>query len=214
MSRSRGSRTWILCGLLILVGYGFVLGLDQPVYRVTAGWEIESIGIGALCRVWGYYPSWLFVAVAMLLIDRRRLAGQPVHRVVARAQLLFLSPLVAGIAGELAKLLFRRERPSMHDGAWVFRDFSDRFFYGGGLALPSSDCAVAFAGAFVLTRLYPAAMPLWLLGAVACGLARLQTGAHFLSDAYVGALIGVLSGWIVWRLSLRSIRDHATVLRH
>jgi undecaprenyl-diphosphatase len=57
--------------------------------------------------------------------------------------------------------------------------------------MPSSHALVAFAGAAALARLFPRATPIWYALAVGCGITRLLSGAHFLSDVVVGALIGV-----------------------
>ena len=105
-----------------------------------------------------------------------------------------------------ASLEIRRERPLYHEGAYVFRAYAERPLDGGGLGMPSGDVAIASAAAFVLLRLYPAGWIVWLamvLGVVVC---RVGGGSHFLSDAYLGAVVGCLMALTVCRLNRRTMR--------
>ncbi len=127
-------------------------------------------------------------------------SAQPrVRRAYARALLLALAPTLSGIAGALLQLIIRRERPWAAGGAYVFRPFSDRPLYGGGLAMPSSHAVVAFGAAFALARLFPRTAPVWYFVAAGCALTRVAVRAHFLSDVTLGALVAwaVVAG--LWR---------------
>jgi membrane-associated phospholipid phosphatase len=96
-------------------------------------------------------------------------------------------------------MLFRRERPGLHDGEWVFRAFTDRPFDTRDLGLPSSHVVVAFAGSAVLARLFPGAAPVVYLLAAGCGLSRVLARAHFVSDSVTGALAGWAVGAVLWK---------------
>ena len=73
---------------------------------------------GRLLRVMGFLPLWLLAAAA-LWVSNPTQAGR------RGAILLAIGPTLAGGVGELLKLLIRRERPILTDGAYVFRSFSD-----------------------------------------------------------------------------------------
>jgi membrane-associated phospholipid phosphatase len=192
--------------IVVLAGFVVSLLLDERAYRVTGNGSMESWAVWWMFRTMGYLPFWILVAVALLLIDRQRFAGRPVRRVTQRAELLFWSVILAGIAANVLKIVIRRERPLYHDGAYVFRDHAERPFDGGGLGMPSGDMAIASAAAFVLLRLYPAGWIVWvpmLLGVAVC---RVGGGPHFLSDVYLGAVVGCLAALLVWRLNRRTMR--------
>ena len=147
---------------------------------------------GRLLRVMGYLPLWFAAALALAMHDGR-------ERGYRRALLLGLAPALTGLAGEMLKLLFRRERPGAHDGAYFLRPFSERTFSTSGLALPSSHAIVAFGGAAILSRLFPRAWPVWWALAWGCGLSRVAAGAHFLSDIVVAAIAAWLIVFGIWR---------------
>ena len=149
---------------------------------------------GRLLRVTGSLVFWAPLAVAVWLEDRGR---QP--RGAGRAWLLLFGPALAGGVAELLKVVLRRERPGLHDGAYFFRPFVERLFDTRDLGLPSSHTMVAFGGASVLARLFPRAAPVGYLLAAGCAASRVMAGAHFVSDVTVGALAGWLVGAVLWR---------------
>ena len=143
-------------------------------------------------------PTWLLVALALTLIDRRVNRHRSKWTHLFRAIPLLAATALGGIMAETVKLLVRRQRPEFHDGAYGFRPFSDNPFNGSGLGMASSHTAVAFAAAFVLTRMHPAAAPVWYFIAAGTGLSRVVDGGHFLSDVWVGAALGLVAGNLVW----------------
>jgi membrane-associated phospholipid phosphatase len=202
----RGAWRWIIVTVVVLAGFVVAHLLDGPAYRVTGDGSMESSAVWWMFRTMGYLPFWILVAAALLLIDLRRYAGRPVRRVTRRAELVFWSVLLAGIAANLLKLVIRRERPLYHDGAYVFREFLERPFDGGGLGMPSGDMAIASAAAFVLIRLYPGGTIVWLAMLLGVAVCRVGGGSHFLSDVYLGAVVGFLAALVVWRLNRRTMR--------
>jgi membrane-associated phospholipid phosphatase len=146
---------------------------------------------GRLLRVMGFLGTWIALAIAVALQE----GTEPARRALAkrRAHLLFWSAAVGGLVAEVMKLLLRRERPGIHDGAYGFRSFAERTWSTAGLALPSSHALVAFAGAAMLARLYPRARWVGYTLAAGCGITRVLAHAHFLSDVVLAAGLG----WIV-----------------
>jgi membrane-associated phospholipid phosphatase len=56
---------------------------------------------------------------------------------------------------------------------------------------------VAFAAAATLARLFPEASILWYGLALGCALTRVASGAHFMSDVVVAALVGYGATYIL-----------------
>jgi membrane-associated phospholipid phosphatase len=145
-------------------------------------------------RVMGFLPTW-FVAALALYIQTR--PTDPV-RATRRAWYLAVAPTAAGLLAEILKLLLRRERPEANAGLYGFRAWSDQPFSTVGLALPSSHTMVAFGAATALARLFPRARWLWFTLAIGCGVTRILSRAHFLSDVALGAVMGWTVAWAVW----------------
>ena len=164
----------------LLDGWAWVHLVDPRVYEKD---------LGRMFRIVGYLPLWLLLALALWRTtgDRRR------------AVLLAASPALGGLLAEALKILLRRERPNLHDGLYVFRSFADQPFATKALGLPSSHALVAFAGAWMLARLYPRASAVWLMLGAGCALTRVQAHAHFLSDVVVAGVAGFVLVEVLWR---------------
>jgi membrane-associated phospholipid phosphatase len=184
---------------VILILLFFIAQLaDQWIFNYFTFPGIYDRAWGRMLRLAGYLPLWSIVALALVLHDwvprRRRTLPQASRR----GLLLLWSTALGGIIAELLKIVFRRERPGLTDGAHVFRPWSDQPFSTARLGLPSSEVAVAFAAATVLARLFPEAWLLWYLLAVGCALTRVASGAHFMSDVLLAALVGYVSALVLW----------------
>jgi len=97
------------------------------------------------------------------------------------------------VVTEAAKYSFRRERPFQGDGAGSF--------FQNGSSFPSGHAAAAWSIASVIAHEYPGPLTK-LLAYGAAGLisySRVRAGQHFPSDVLVGALIGELSAYTVYR---------------
>ncbi len=144
---------------------------------------------GRMLRTIGYLPFWLIAGLALWLQSRDR----------RRALLLALTPGVAGLIDELLKILSQRERPGLHDGAYVFRSFTGAWWKTSDIGLPSSHAIVAFSAAWILCRLYPRASVVWIGLATGCAITRVAAQAHFLSDVTVAAVAGLVVAEGMWR---------------
>jgi len=161
------------------------LWLDPVAYHQVGPVDLTRYDWGRMLRVMGTLYVWVPLALAVWLQARDR---QPAR--ARRAWLLAIAPVVAGLLAELLKLLIRRERPSLHDGEYVYRSFADRTLDSHDLGFPSSHVTVAFAGATIVAGQYPRAGPVAYLLALGCAITRLTAQAHFLSDLVGGALVG------------------------
>lgn len=176
--------------------------LDDLAYRSFAFEDVYDDDFGRMLRVMGYVPLWLAAAAALVLHDAPLLEVSRWTR-WARGTLLVAGVAGAGIAGELLKLVLRRERPRAHEGEYVFRSFAERPFSSGGLAWPSSHAIVAFGAAAMLSRLFPRAWIVWWALAWGCALTRVADQAHFFSDIVTSAVVAWLVVALLWRLHAR-----------
>jgi hypothetical protein len=194
-------RAWrlVLFAVLAALGFGATLLLDGPVYQLyrTGGPRIRP-PFQQLFHAVGLVGFWLLIALGFLVVDvwrRRRIGRENVWR---RARVLLVPVLLAGLSGEVLKVVIRRERPLEH-GTYVFRPWGQGWDNAAGLALPSTHACVAFAGALALLRLHRRAGLVLIVAAVACSVTRIQVQAHFLSDVYLGAVVGLVAERLVNR---------------
>ena len=173
------------------------------------GWVAEHVRFGRIyetdwgrmLRNFGYLPFWLLAAIALALQDRER------REWWRRGALLLAAPTVAGIVGELLKIVVRRMRPPDVGSAYAFRAFSDHPFSSRGFGFPSSHAVVAFAAAAILSRMFPRARVVWYAAAGGCAVSRLLAHAHYLSDVVAAALIGLAVAALLWRYSATPARS-------
>jgi len=184
----------VAAGLVTLLS----LLLDPWVWTHLSNPSVYEHDWGRLLRVTGSLVLWAPLALAIGLELRARTGpGSGAWRLLA-------APLVAGAAAEVLKLLVRRERPGLHQGAYVFRGFAERPFDTHDIGFPSSHATVAFAGAAVLARLYPRAGAVGYALAFGCAATRVLAQAHFASDVVAGCIAGWAIGtWMGrgWRSS-------------
>jgi len=192
----RGPETLFAATLIVL----FVIAqmTDQWVFHHFTYAGIYERGWGRLLRIPGYLPAWALVALALVQHDWVPRVRRTLRQASRRGLLLVSSAAIAGAAAELLKLAFRRERPGLTDGVHMFRPWHDQPFSTAELGLPSSEAAVAFAAAAMLARLFPESAMLWYGLALGCGLTRVASAAHFLSDVALAALVGYLVTLILW----------------
>jgi membrane-associated phospholipid phosphatase len=174
-------------------------------------WAYAHLGLARAserdwCRMFraaGYLPTWLLIALGLGLVYSGR-KGDSWPRRLMPALALALAATLSGALGEVVKLLLRRERPNLHNGAYVFRAWGDRTLSNSDLGLPSSHAVVAFGAAFMMTRLWPRAWPVWMLLALGCAATRLFEQAHFLSDVTLSAIVGFGVAWALAGLTKKT----------
>jgi membrane-associated phospholipid phosphatase len=198
MPRRQPGPEMLFTGTLVLLFLGAHVS-DQWIFHHFTLPGIYDRGWGRMLRLAGYLPLWGIVALALVLHDwGPRLRGT-LRQASRRGLLLFWSAAVGGIVAELLKVAFHRERPGLTDGVHVLRPWSEHPFSTAQLGLPSSEAAVAFAAAAALARLFPEAGLLWYALATGCALTRVASGAHFMSDVVLAALVGYVVVLILWR---------------
>ncbi len=199
-------RSALTATLVIALGMVAASLLDHEALVDLSTHEIVSLQADdryQLLRQFGSLYVWVPIVAILAIHDCRvaRLAGlcataRGAWAAMRRAGLLFLVIAAAGLAAELLKVVVRRHRPC--DCVGYEFDWFMQGPHETGLGLASSHAAVAFAGAFALNRLYPPAGLVVIPLAAGCAFTRLMTGAHFLSDVYVGGVLGYLAArWLI-----------------
>ncbi len=184
--------------VIMIAGYWLCTLIDRPVYHWVR--SIENTGKfdwNRMLRIMGYAPFWLVVAAVIGLHDRVHIRTQGFVQAMHRVILLVVSVGLNGLLAEGLKVIARRERPSYTDGLYEFRDFADAFS-SPSLGMPSSHTIVAFAAAWMMCKLFPKASIIWIGLAIGCGITRVLSGRHFVSDAFVPAVLAYAVAGALW----------------
>ena len=118
---------------------------------------------------------------------------------------LLCTSLSAGLACNLVKMSLHRTRPvdyvfSSDDPTFLGLSFLhaetiSEIFRSEFHSFPSAHSATAIAFAMVLGAMFPKASKWFLFLAIMVAISRFDGGAHFVSDTFVGGVIGYLVAW-------------------
>ena len=148
-------------------------------YHPNAWREVSNYGLGAALGTTGAMYLWGHITNN----DRARETG-----VLATEAMLSVLPMEFAIRGATGRL-----RP--------YQSNYQNDFFDGGSSFPSNHSAVAWAFASVVAREYPniyAQLGAYGL-ATAVSLARVESSQHFLSDVFVGGLLGYQVGRQIYK---------------
>lgn len=157
-----------------------------------------------------FYPLiiWLLIGLMVILIEERKDKIFLLHLIVA----LVLSGIAASV---LIKPLVKRPRPDIKHGldVVIVNEKPAAIPFNNDFAFPSGHAAVAFAGAYVLTREETSrehrkhgkkykkiASWIFYLLAFLTAFSRIYLGKHYPLDVIAGALLGMGIGLISWRI--------------
>jgi len=186
--------------ILAVLAFAVATALDKPTYRIIYNPDGVPEWAYLAVRQLGEFYTWLIIAPLVMFADQLLRAPRTWLGSFERCLHIIWSPMFAGVFATLIKLTIRRERPDLHDGAYVFRAWDDMRWQSNDLGLPSGHASVAFGGAWMLAMMYPRLAPVWLLGATLCSFSRLMTRAHFVSDVVAGCILGYLVAWVLWTM--------------
>ena len=148
-------------------------------YHPNTWREVSNYGLGAALGTTAVMYAWGHLSNN----DRARETG-----VLATEAMLDVLPVQYALRGAMGRL-----RP--------YQSNYQNDFFDGGNSFPSNHAAVAFAFASVIAREYPniyAELGAYGL-ATGISLARVAASQHFLSDAFIGALIGYQTGRQIYK---------------
>ena len=144
---------------------------------------------------WAKGGHWLIIALAVLILARlarRFAAGREVFAHFFVVAIAFLVSLAIGSA-ILHTLKFflgrRRPRDELELGLYGFMPFGFDLQYD---SLPSGHALTIFCVAVIASSVAPWLAPLWFAVALYLALTRAALTAHYLSDVFVGAGIGMI----------------------
>ena len=190
--------SWGSLYALVLILLGYVL-LDRPLAfwlksHVTGDFEgfwktVTTLGLGSIWMI----PSG--VLTLCLLLAWRAAPLLEIRAKLARAAwipgFLFLSVAASGLLNTLIKVLVGRTRPRLlfDEGIYSFVPLSHAYVTN---SFPSGHSQAAFAAMTALTLIFPRYDVAFVAVAVLVATSRVLTTVHFLSDAVMGAWLGVL----------------------
>lgn len=184
----------------IILTVAGLLVWDQPVLEVVktgiaSGWT----EVARFISRYGDFPFLLAAGVVALALSLRL-------RTVSSSRILtamILAGIMAGLASNLLKLGAGRVRPRVEqvEHGWYGPKHVDRWvsLQHNFQSFPSShaSCAFGFFFPLFLSRRWAGAAGLLVAAAIAWS--RVQLNAHHVSDVAAGALLGMVTGWLVWR---------------
>jgi membrane-associated phospholipid phosphatase len=145
---------------------------------------------------WAKGLHWLAAAVlayVLAWLAEQAWGLNAVLQMTTLSALAFLASLTAGslILHTLKTILGRRRpRDELELGLYGFNPFGLNFRYD---SFPSGHALTIFCVAVILSGTVPWLAPLWFAIALYLALTRALLNAHFLSDVFIGASIGLLT---------------------
>jgi len=140
--------------------------------------------------------GWVLAAVAAILLGIGYL--RQYSKLIKAAVLSLIALAISGLAVQMIKHLIGRPRPRLVEQGIVSWGPS---LQSGHDSLPSGHALSSFAMAAVLSSFYPTGQWVWYSLAVLVAFTRIYIDAHFASDVFVGAVLGVLIG--IWASGLK-----------
>jgi undecaprenyl-diphosphatase len=198
LQMTRKGLTWTL----ILIGlFPLIILEDGLIYRVFKGLR-DPVLLRFMHFLTGLGVGWVQALIAAVLLGIGSLRENLKLKKAAVSSLIALA--VSGLAVQTIKHLIGRPRPRLADQGIV--DWGPSF-QSGHDSLPSGHALSSFAMAAVLSAFYPAGQWAWYSLAVLVSFTRIYIGAHFASDVFVGAVLGVLIGMWASRLKLEYFKS-------
>jgi undecaprenyl-diphosphatase len=199
--RLRMSRTGLIWTAMIIALLPLVFLEDGPIRTLLKDHRIHFLFKLMHILTW-LGVGWVLAVLAAVLLGIGYLRGNLKLRKAAVLSLIAL--LVSGLAVQTIKHLIGRPRPRLADQGIVGWGSS---FQSGHDSFPSGHALSSFAMAAVLSSFYPGGQWIWYSLAVLVAITRIYIDAHFASDVFVGAVLGVLIGIWASRLKLGYLKS-------
>lgn len=111
---------------------------------------------------------------------------------------LWVTFLLTAIVGFLLKVSVQRLRPFQTEIVSILPSLVKASYDVWNFSFPSSHAMFAFCALPILDKEFPKLKKVWITFAVLIALSRVYLGLHYFSDVVVGALIGYLTGWLIF----------------
>ena len=154
---------------------------------------IQGLHVAWLDPVVSFYTKMGYARILLIALSLAMLLYRPTRKAGALA----LGAMVLGllVTNVTIKPLVERARP------WLDWPIVPLVTEGDPNSFPSGHTCAAFAAGLSWARALP-----WrwgraaaVIAAVCMGLSRLYVGVHYPTDVLVGAVIGALCAWVVWK---------------
>jgi membrane-associated phospholipid phosphatase len=207
-SRDSGRRM-VLALPVVFVGVLAVMALDAPIARLCDYYEIRHwiddyryspLGwyVGRAMRQPG--EAWLMITSATFLLI--------FHPQTWRAGGFMLLAFLPGAINSLLKWVAGRHRPRTGHEPWDWNFFENGIwglFNQKNLTFASGHTTLAFAWATGMAIAYPRFRRVFYALAALCGVQRVLSADHYLTDVLVGAALGVVTVRLMFRILSRIV---------
>jgi membrane-associated phospholipid phosphatase len=138
---------------------------------------------------------------AVIALGSVYLSGYLLHDITLKRVALLCgeSALISGVIGGTLKILLGRARPYTEEGAYSYSPFN---IHGSHQSLPSVHTSTAFALASCLADEYENTL-VGVIGygvAIMIGLSRIHDNEHWVSDVFLGSVVGIGVGRTISKL--------------
>ncbi|HET7383128.1 MAG TPA: phosphatase PAP2 family protein [Pseudolabrys sp.] len=148
---------------------------------------------------WFLWPlGLLFIALAALPSALTPFSRRVLAAIMVRVGFLFTAIAVPGLFVTIVKRMIGRARPMVGGSLdpYLFSPFAWHPAYAG---LPSGHATTAFAVLVAFGTLWPRARTVLLIYALLIAVSRVMVNAHYPSDVFAGALVGIAGAVLVRR---------------
>lgn len=186
------------------------MALDFAIFQWLNSWAGVSEWLDVLI-IFSAIFLWYWVMAGILVFPVASFFTKYRHN-LSRHKELFLAAFVSAFAArfvitELIHFFYNRPRPfEILSGLTQLAD------HAAGSSFPSGHASLAFAAAGAVSFYYPKTSIIFWAAAILIGLGRVAAGIHWPSDILAGAVVGIVSAWILQK-SYQTWKQKRTVIR-
>ena len=177
------------------------LNLDESLFLTLNNNFPHTYVLDQLFLFFSFHPwiVWLMIGFLLMLVQKDT-------EKIFMVRLVLALVLAGWLASGMLKPIIRRPRPDIKYGARVqiVQEKPAVISWSNDYAFPSGHAAVAFAGCCIVSSglRKKRRKPYWLLYLLATltAFSRIYLGKHYPLDVFTGAMLGVGSAWLAWKI--------------